>query len=163
MITLVVAKSDNNIIGRDNQLIWRLSNDLKHFKQITTGHPVIMGRKTFDSVGRPLPNRTNIVITRNPDWKAEDVLVAFSVQEAIEIAQNLDPEIFIIGGGNIYQQSMDIADVIEVTEVHHQFEGDAFFPNIDQNIWKEVSRESFQKDEKNEFDYSFVRYKKNKN
>ena len=160
MITLVVAKSDNNIIGDNNQLIWRLSHDLRRFKSITTGHPVIMGRKTFDSVGKPLPNRTNIVITRNKDWSSEGVEVAHSLDKAIEIAKEIDSEIFIIGGGNIYKQSMDVADAIEVTEVHHTFEGDTLFPEINLNVWKEVSREDHTKDEKNEYDYSFVRYEK---
>ena len=160
MITLVVAKSDNNIIGDNNQLIWRLSHDLRRFKSITTGHPVIMGRKTFDSVGKPLPNRTNIVITRNKDWSSEGVEVAHSLDKAIEIAKEIDSEIFIIGGGNIYKQSMDVADAIEVTEVHHTFDGDTLFPEINLNVWKEVSREDHTKDEKNEYNYSFVRYEK---
>lgn len=160
MITLVVAKSDNNIIGDKNQLIWRLSDDLRRFKRITTGHPVIMGRITFDSVGKPLPNRTNIVITRNKNWSFEGVEVAHSLKSAIETAKEIDSEIFIIGGGNIYEQSMTIADAIEVTEVHHSFEGDTLFPEIDLNFWKEVFREDHLKDDKNEYDYSFVRYER---
>lgn len=157
MITLVVAISENRVIGRDNQLIWHLPNDLKHFKAITTGHPIIMGRKTFDSMGRALPNRTNIVITRNKNWSAENVTTTHSLDKAIVIAQEIDEEIFIIGGGAIFNMSMDKADVIELTIIHHEFEGDVFFPEIDENIWQEVSREFHEKDEKNDYDYSFIR------
>ena len=161
MTTIIVAKAENNVIGNDNQLIWHLSNDLKRFKSLTSGHPIIMGRKTYDSIGRPLPNRTNIVITRNTDWNPEGILVVHSLHEAIEKGKEIDPNIFIIGGGNIYVQAMDWADALEITEVHHDFEGDTKFLEIDSKIWKEVSREKFSKDDKNEFDYSFVRYERN--
>lgn len=159
-LTIIVAKSENNIIGRENQLIWHLPNDLKHFKNLTSGHPIIMGRKTFDSIGKPLPNRTNIVITRNSKWNVEGVLLANSLDKAIEKAKEFDSEIFIIGGGKIYEQAMKLADVLVVTEVHHSFEGDTKFPEIDLSIWKEVSREKFEKDEKHAFHYSFVRYER---
>lgn len=160
MITIIVAKSENNIIGNDNQLIWHLPNDLKHFKQLTSGHPIIMGRKTYESLGKPLPNRTNIVITRNKDWNPEGVLVMNSLHEAIEKSKEIDEEVYIIGGGNIYEQAMDWADAVEVTEVHQEFEGDTKFPEIDLAIWEETSREDFEKDEKHEYDYSFVRYER---
>ncbi len=160
MIHLVVAKSDNNVIGHDNQLIWHLPNDLKHFKEITTGHPIIMGRKTFESIGRALPNRTNIIITRNKNYSIENTKVAHSLNEAIEIAKKIDEDIFIIGGGKIYEQALDLVDILEVTEVHENFEGDTYFPVIDLNVWKEISRIKHHKDEKNKFDYSFVRYER---
>lgn len=160
MIHLVVAKSDNNVIGHDNQLIWHLPNDLKHFKEITTGHPIIMGRKTFESIGRPLPNRTNIIITRNKNYSIENTKVAHSLNEAIEIAKKIDEDIFILGGGKIYEQALDLVDILEVTEVHGNFEGDTYFPEIDLNVWKEISRIKHHKDEKNKFDYSFVRYER---
>lgn len=160
MISIVVAKSTNHTIGNQNQLIWHLPNDLKHFKAITSGHPIIMGRKTFDSIGKALPNRTNIVITRNEGWHVEGVLVAHSLAEAIEKAQSIDEEIFIIGGGNIYAQAMELADVLEVTEVLESFEGDAFFPIIDPQIWREVSRENHASDEKHAYPYAFVRYER---
>ena len=160
MIHLVVAKSDNNVIGHDNQLIWHLPNDLKHFKEITTGHPIIMGRKTFESIGRILPNRTNIIITRNKNYSIENTKVAHSLNEAIEIAKKIDEDIFIIGGGKIYEQALDLVDILEVTEVHGNFEGDTYFPEIDLNVWKEISRIKHHKDEKNKFDYSFVRYER---
>ncbi len=159
-LTIIVAKAENHVIGNDNQLIWHLSNDLKRFKLLTTGHPIIMGRKTYESIGKPLPNRTNIVITRNTEWNPEGILVVHSLHEAIEKAKEFDSEIFIIGGGNIYKQALELADTLEVTEVHHSFEGDTKFPEIDLEIWKEVFRENFEKDEKNEFDYSFVRFER---
>lgn len=160
MITLAVAKSENDVIGADNKLLWHLSDDLRRFKRITSGHPIIMGRKTYESVGKPLPNRTNIVITRNQDWNSEGIKVVNSLEKALELAKEFDSEIFIIGGGKVYEQSMEIADAIELTEVHHTFDGDTFFPEIDLSVWKEVSRENFKKDERNEYDYSFVRYEK---
>lgn len=160
MITLIVAKSDNNVIGKNNELIWHLPADLKHFKDLTTGHPIIMGRKTYDSIGKPLPNRTNIVITRNKKWKSEGVSVADSLEEAMKIAKEINPTIYIIGGGNIYEQSMEPADALEVTEVHDQFDGDTFFPQIDSTVWKEVYRQDFPADEKNKFSFSFVRYER---
>lgn len=159
-ITIIVAKAANNIIGNDNQLIWHLPNDLKRFKALTTGHPILMGRKTFESIGRPLPNRTNIVITRNSEWKQEGILTADSLEKAIEIAKEYDSEIFIIGGGNIYEQSLEFADVLEVTEVHQDFEGDTKFPEIDETIWKESFRENHPIDEKHLIDYSFVTYER---
>lgn len=160
MITLVVAKNENNVIGDDNQLIWHLPNDLKHFKKITTGHPILMGRLTYESIGKPLLNRTNIVITRNKNWSADGVVVTHSLQEAIKAGHDIDEEIFIIGGGKIFEQSMELADVIELTEVYNDIDGEILFPEIDSEIWKEVSREEFEKDEKHQFDYSFVRYER---
>lgn len=159
-LTVIVAKAENNVIGNENQLIWHLPNDLKHFKNLTSGHPIIMGRKTFESIGKPLPNRTNIVITRNSNWNSEGVLPANSLEQAIEKAKEFDSEIFIIGGGKIYEQTMNLADVLVVTEVHHSFEGDTKFPEIDLNIWKEISREKFEKDEKHAFEYSFVQFER---
>lgn len=160
MITIIVAKSENNVIGNDNRLIWHLPNDLMRFKQLTTGHPIIMGRKTYESIGKPLPNRTNIVITRNTDWNPEGIMVVNSLEEAIERGKEINPEIFIIGGGKIYEQALEKSDALEVTEVHHEFEGDTFFPEIDPKKWKEVFRERFPSDEKHAFDYAFVRYER---
>lgn len=160
MITIVVAKSENNVIGNNNELIWHLPNDLKRFKQLTTGHPIIMGRKTFESIGKPLPNRVNIVITRNRDWNPEGITIVNSLEEAIENAKESDHDIFIIGGGNIYEQALWLADALEVTEVHQAFEGDAHFPEINSGEWKEVSRERFPKDEKHAYEYSFIRYER---
>lgn len=160
MITTIAAKAENNIIGNNNELIWHLPNDLKRFKQLTSGHPVIMGRKTFESIGKPLPNRTNIVITRNHDWFSEGIVIVNSLEEAIEKAKETDHDVFIIGGGNIYNQALWMSDTLEITEVHHEFDGDTHFPEIDSNEWKEVYRERFPKDEKHSFEYSFIRYER---
>jgi dihydrofolate reductase len=159
MIALVVAMAENRVIGKDNKLIWHLPADLKHFKQTTSGHPIIMGRKTFESIGKPLPNRTNIIVTRQTDLQAEGCMVANSLPEALMLAQQLDAEIFVIGGAEIYQQALFLADTIYVTEVHHSFEGDTFFPEIDSVLWQEVSREKNEPDEKNTYPYSFVTFK----
>ena len=160
MINVIVAKASNNVIGAKNELIWHLPNDLKHFKNLTSGHPIIMGRKTFESLGRPLPNRTNIVITRDKNWQAENVEKEFSLEKAIESAKKINEDIYIIGGGNIYKQAMEFADVLYITEVHHEFEGDTYFPEIDEEIWEEVDRENFMKDEKHPYAYSYVTYKR---
>lgn len=160
MINIVVAKASNNVIGAKNDLIWHLPNDLKHFKSITSGHPIIMGRKTFESLGRPLPNRTNIVVTGDQNWNAESIEIASSLPKAIEAAKKIDDDIYIIGGGNIYKQAMEFTDVLYITEVHHEFDGDTYFPEIDSDEWEEVEREDFKKDEKHPYAYSFVTYKR---
>jgi len=159
MIALVVAMAENRVIGKNNQLIWHLPAALKFFKNLTTGHPIIMGRKTYESIGKPLPNRTNIIITRQPDFKVEGCLVAHSLNEALMMAQQLDSEIFVIGGAEIYRQAMFLADTIYLTEVHHEFDGDTFFPEIDTLLWVETDREEHQADEKNAYDFAFVTLK----
>ncbi|WP_314244102.1 dihydrofolate reductase [Empedobacter tilapiae] len=160
MINIVVAKASNNVIGAKNDLIWHLPNDLKHFKSLTSGHPIIMGRKTFESLGRPLPNRINIVVTRDQNWNAEGIEIASSLSKAIVAVKKIDDDIYIIGGGNIYKQAMEFTDVLYITEVHHEFDGDTYFPEIDSDEWEEVEREDFKKDEKHPYAYSFVTYKK---
>lgn len=160
-ISLVVAASENNAIGKNNQLIWHLPNDLKFFKNTTWGFPVIMGRKSFESVNKPLPGRTNIVITTNPDWKAETVIVVNNLKDAIQkAAETNSKQIFIIGGGEIYKQSMDIADSIYITRVHANLEGDTFFPVIDTSKWKLTSHQDFEADEKHAYSYSFQIWEK---
>ncbi len=159
MITIIVAVAENGAIGKDNRLLWRLSDDLKQFKTLTSGHAVIMGRKTFESIGKPLPNRTNIVITRQGKVSDdESVLTANSIEKAIELAKEAkgDEEIFIIGGGNIYEQSIGITDKIILTEVKVNIDGDTFFPKLNEDEWKEVSRKSYQKNEKNDHDFDIV-------
>ena len=160
MINIVVAKASNNVIGAKNDLIWHLPNDLKHFKSLTSGHPIIMGRKTFESVGRPLPNRTNIVVTRDQNWNAEDIEIASSLQKAIEAAKKIDDDIYILGGRRIIKKKIEFTDVLYITEVHHEFDGDTYFPEIDSDEWEEVEREDFKKDEKHLYAYSFVTYKR---
>jgi len=156
MISLVVAVSENNMIGKNNQLLWHLPNDLKFFKNTTWGGVVIMGRKTFESVNKPLPGRTNIVITKQPDWNAENVIVASSISDAIQKAKNLNfKEIFIIGGGEIYKESLSIAHKIYLTRVHTSIEGDTFFPALQSEEWKLMSNKDFTADEKHAFGYSF--------
>lgn len=155
MISLVVAVDKNYVIGKDNKLIWHLPADLKFFKQVTMGHHMIMGRKTFDSIGKPLPGRTSVVITRNKDAKfPEGVLVASSLDEAIKLC-GPDPEICIIGGAQIFNESMKIADRIYLTLIHEEFDGDVFFPKPDPSEWKQVKREDHEADEKNPYPYSF--------
>lgn len=143
MISIIVAVADNGVIGCANKLIWHLSDDLKRFKRLTTGHPVVMGRKTFDSIGRPLPNRVNIVISRDKSLDIEDVVVVNSIDGAVGLF-GADEEIFIIGGGEIYRQSMPLADKLYLTLVHQTPEGDTYFPEIDHGQWKEVFREVHQ-------------------
>lgn len=158
---LIVAASTNNAIGKDNKLLWHLPNDLKFFKNTTWGFPVIMGRKTFEAVNKPLPGRINIVITRKDDWKAEGVINATDLDDAIvKAAATNANQIFIIGGGEIYKQSMDIADTIYMTRVHAVLDGDTFFPVIDEQEWELVSNEDFPADEKHAYAYSFQVWKK---
>lgn len=160
-ICLVVAAAANNTIGKNNQLLWHLPNDLKFFKNITWGFPVIMGRKTFEAVNKPLPGRTNIVISRKPDWNAAGTLNALDLGDAIKKAADTNArQIFIIGGGEIYQQSMPIADTIYLTRVHVVLDGDTFFPAIDESIWELVSNDDFTADEKHAYAYSFQVWKK---
>ncbi len=160
MITIIAAVAKNNALGKDNQLIWHLPADLKRFKKVTLGHHIIMGRKTFESLGKPLPNRTTIIITRNTNYIAEGCIVVNSLEEAINTAK-ADKNPFILGGAEIYKQALEIADVLDLTLVHYEFEADAFFPKIDFNHWKEVSREDFKANDKNKYDYSFVKYLRN--
>jgi len=160
-ISLIVAASENNAIGKNNQLLWNLPNDLKFFKNTTWGFPVIMGRKTFEAVNKPLPGRTNIVITSKPAWQADGTIATGNINEAIaKAAETNSKQVFIIGGGEIYKQSMEIADIIYITRVHVQLEGDTFFPVIDQSKWKLTSNQDFEADEKHAYNYSFQIWKK---
>ena len=159
MITIIAAIAENNALGKDNQLIWHLPADLKRFKQVTLNHHIIMGRKTFESLGKPLPNRTSIIITRNKDYKVADCIVVNSLNKALEAAEK-DENPYILGGAEIYKQAIKIADKLDLTFIHHTFNADAFFPTIDPSIWKETSREDFKADENNKYNYSFVTYLK---
>ena len=160
-LSLIVAVAENGVIGNNNQLIWHLPNDLKQFKRLTTGHCIIMGRKTFDSIGKPLPNRTSIIISRNTDFKIEGCITVNLLENAISEAKKIEiEEAFVIGGAEIYRLALPIVDKIYLTEVHHAYEGDTFFPGIDKNIWKEMHREDFEIDEKHQVKYSFVEMEK---
>lgn len=156
-LSLIVATERHLGIGIRNTLPWRLPEDLAFFKRTTTGHPIIMGRKTFDSIGRPLPNRRNIVITRNPGWMHEGVERAGSLQEAVQLAG--DGEAFVIGGAQIYVDALPLATQLVVTEIDADFECDAFFPAIDTAVWSEVSRQAHHSDSA-ELDYAFVIYQR---
>lgn len=160
MITIVVAMGKNREIGANNQLLWHLPKDLKHFKELTTGHPVIMGRKTYESIGKPLPNRTNIVISRKKDWFEEGILIVGSIKEAIKFAKKIDENAYIIGGGNIYEQTLDLADQLEITLVDTTLEADTFFPKIDEKKWTKTNEIHHEKDEKNQFDFSFQTFER---
>ena len=158
MLTIIAAASENNALGKDNQLLWHLPEDFKRFKTLTSGHYIIMGRKTFESFPKPLPNRTHVIITRQSDYIApEGCIVVSSLEEAIEACPK-NEDVFIIGGGEIYKQSIDMADKVELTRVHTSVEADTFFPEIDTNIWKLVFEEFHPKDEKHGFDFTFLTY-----
>lgn len=156
-ISIIVAAAENNTIGKNNQMPWRLSDDLKYFKAVTTGYPVVMGRKTFESLGKPLPGRQNIVITGNKDFALEGVTVVNSIEEAIDSVSEQD-KVFIIGGEKIYRQFWDRAHKLYLTRVHTTVDGDTFIPAVSPDCWKEVSREFHKADPKNECDFSFITY-----
>lgn len=158
-ISLVAAMSENRIIGRDGRLPWRLRGDLRRFRQLTIGHPVVMGRKTFESIGAPLPKRCNIVLSRDANWNAADVLVASDLERAMRLAGECQ-ELFIIGGEEVYQQALPMADRIYLTVVHATLEGDTRFPEIDLHNWTLVEDERHEADEFDRFDYSFRLYEK---
>ncbi|XOD66784.1 MAG: dihydrofolate reductase [Flavobacteriales bacterium Tduv] len=161
-IILIAALAENGIIGKNNRLIWHLPNDLKHFKKMTSGHAVIMGRKTFESIGKALPERENIIITRNTDYTVPGIKIAGSLRKAISSVGDQTEKVFIIGGGEIYRQALDIVDTLEITKVHHNFCGDVTFPEIDLEKWKKSPEVFHYKDEKNPYNYSFITYKKSR-
>ncbi len=156
MIKIIVAVSKNGVIGSNNQLIWKLSSDLKRFKELTTNNTVVMGRKTYESIGRPLPNRRNIIITRNSDYSVDGCEIVSSLEEALMLSNN---NCFIIGGGEIYKQSLEVADKIYLTLVDKEFEGDTTFPELGKD-WAELNRDDFESDDKNEYNYSFIEYER---
>ena len=156
-LTIIAAVSINNVIGNNNKLIWKLSNDLKRFKNLTTNHSVIMGRKTFESLPNPLPDRDNIVITRDTNYSKPNIQVCSSIEDAINLTKT-DTQPFIIGGGEIYSQTINIVDKIELTRVHKEFDGDAYFPEIPLDIFELINEENYNSDLENEFDYSYLTY-----
>jgi dihydrofolate reductase len=155
-VSAVVAASDNNVIGKDGGLPWHVSSDLKLFKEITMGKPVIMGRRTWESLPKqPLPGRRNIVITRNPDYAAEGADVAGSIHEALAMCEG-EPEVSIIGGGQVYEQAMDRTDRIYLTRIHLTVDGDTFLPELPENEWQEVERREFEKGERDDAAFTLV-------
>ncbi len=159
MLTIIAAAAENNALGKDNQLVWHLPDDFKRFKKLTSGHHIIMGRKTFDSFPKLLPNRTHVVITRQDNFRKEGVFVVNSLERAIELSAD-DPQPFVIGGGEIYKMAMNLADKIELTRVHGTFEADTFFPEIDLKQWKLVSEEFHEKDEKHNYAFTYLTYER---
>lgn len=158
MLTIIAAASENNALGKDNDLVWHLPDDFKRFKSLTTGHFIIMGRKTFESFPKPLPNRTHIIITRQKEYAVpENCLVVSSLNKAITLCPEKE-ENFIIGGGQIYKQSIEIADKIELTRVHTTIEADTFFPEFDTTQWKLIEEEYHPKDEKHQYDFTYQTY-----
>lgn len=165
-ISIIVSVSENWVIGKDNKLLWKLSSDLKNFKKLTTDRVVIMGQKTLESLPNgPLPNRTNIVLTDDPDYSAKDVIPSFSISDALNKARYYDGdgdnEIFIIGGGSIYKQFLPLVNKLYLTVVHTKIDGDTFFPEIDDSGWKLESSEFKEKDEKNEYSHTYKIYSRN--
>lgn len=161
LLSIIVAVSENGVIGLNNQLIWRLPDDLKRFKQLTLGHPMIMGRKTFESIGKPLPGRQSIIITRDKNFSFEGTLVVHTLEEAIEAAkQTGTDEAFIVGGGEIYRQVQPLCDKLYITEVHTDIEGDTFFKIENPGLWKESERIHHEADPKHTISFDFVDFVK---
>lgn len=155
-ISLLLAASENNVIGKDNKLPWHLPEDLKYFKNLTWGLPILMGRKTFDSIGKPLPGRKSIVITRNNDWRYDDVVVVHSLEEAMKAAESFGAkETFVIGGAEVFNLALPAANRMYLTRIHQRFEGDVFFPEISENEWQIASSRFCPADEKNFYDHTF--------
>ena len=159
IVSLIVAIDQDNGIGKDNKLPWHLPADLKHFKTLTTGHTIVMGRKTFDSIGKPLPNRRNIVISRQKGLEAEGSEVVQSFPEAFNLCED-ENEIFIIGGAQIFDYAIPLANILYLTIIRHSFEADTFFPEIDLNNWIEEQKSEHLPDDKNKYPYTFIKYRK---
>lgn len=161
-ISLIVAMTSNRAIGLNNQMPWHLSADLKKFKQITMGSPILMGRKTHESIGKALPGRTNIIISRNLSYKQDDCLVFDNIDKAIETACKENEELFVMGGASIYDTMLAKADMLYLTKINKEFEGDTFFPVIEEKVWKEIDREDISNDQTVNFSYSFLKLEKSK-
>lgn len=155
-INIAVAIAENYAIGKDNKLLWHMPEDTKFFKRTTSGHAVIMGRKTFDSVGKPLPNRQNIVVTHKTELEIPGAVVVNSLESAYKAVEQPDAQIFVIGGAEIYKKALPDVQRIYLTTIHHTFDGDTFFPKLDMDDWQEVSSETHKADEKNKYDYTFA-------
>ena len=160
-VSIIVAVSENNVIGSNNQLPWHLPGDMKHFKNTTTGHHVIMGRKNYESMGKPLPNRINIVLSKQQFYNIDECIVASSIAEALTMAnRNDEQETFIIGGGELFKHALPLVDSIYLTRIHATIDGDVFFPALNKRSWKVVSKQAFQADEKNKYAYTIFKYAK---
>ena len=164
-LSLICAMDENMVIGVNNNLPWHLPEDLKYFKRTTMGNSIIMGRKTFESIGRPLPGRTNIIVTRNPDYEVENARTVGSITDAIELAENTafidgSTEAFVIGGAELYKEALPLVNRMHLTMVHAEVDGDAWFPDFDVSQWHEISNEYFEADEENPYDYSICVYER---
>lgn len=157
MIIMIAAVAENNALGKNNELVWHLPNDFKRFKSLTTNHHIIMGRKTFESFPKPLPNRTHVIITRQNDYHPEGCIVVDSIEKAIAACPE-NEDSYVIGGGEIYNLSLPYTDIIEITKVHHTFDADTFFPDINENEWQLVESEENFKDEKHLYNYTYETY-----
>jgi dihydrofolate reductase len=158
---MIAAVAENNALGKNNDLLWHLPNDFKRFKEVTSGHHIIMGRKTFESFPKPLPNRTHVIITRQKDFQFEGCIVVSNLEKAIAACPK-NEAVYIIGGGEIYTQSISFADQLDITRVHHSFDADVYFPEIDPEIWELTSETFNPKDEKHLFDYTFQTFVRRK-
>lgn len=160
-ITMIAAAGENNALGKDNDLLWHLPDDFKRFKELTTGHCIIMGRKTFESFPKPLPNRTHIIITRDTNYKVDhpDCEVVHTFEDAIRLT-SADEHPFIIGGGEIYTQGEKFAHKLEITRVHEAFEADTFFPLVDEKLWQLIASEYHPKDERHKYDFTYLTYER---
>ncbi|SEM81941.1 dihydrofolate reductase [Mesobacillus persicus] len=160
MISLIWAMDENRVIGSYNKLPWHLPEDLKFFKRVTMGHPIVMGRKTHESIGKPLPGRENVIITRDRQYRSEGCTVLHTIDELLDFASKTDEEVFVIGGAEIFKEIIPHADRLYLTMIHHQFEGDTFFPSFHIDEWELESREMGEKNEKNPYEYEFLIYKR---
>ncbi|MCG9972274.1 dihydrofolate reductase [Christiangramia crocea] len=159
MLTIIAAAAENNALGKDNDLVWHLPDDFKRFKRLTSGHHIIMGRKTFESFPKLLPDRTHVIITRKKDYKPQGTIVVHSLEEAIRVSK-LDEQAFIIGGGEIYKMAMNTADKIELTRVHGEFDADTFFPEVDKSKWELVKEQYHEKDERHKYAFTYLTYER---
>ena len=159
MISFVVAIGQNNVMGKDNAIPWHIPADLKFFKKVTMGHPIVMGRKTYDSIGKPLPGRENIIMTRNQNYAQEGCTVIHTIEELLKLEEK-NEEVCVIGGAEIFKITFPHADRLYLTKINHEFEGDTFFPDFDESEWKIISEEKGPKDEKNPYDYTFFIYER---
>jgi dihydrofolate reductase len=160
MISLIVAMDNHRVIGKDNKLPWHLPADLAYFKNVTMGHAIVMGRKTFESIGRPLPGRENIIVTRNRSFQPEGCTVIHSIEDIKQIAAERNDEVFVIGGAELFAVTLPLADRLYITKIEASFPGDTFFPTFNEEDWQLISSEKGTKDEKNPYDYFFLVYER---
>ena len=159
MISMIVAMAENRAIGKNNELLWHLPKDFQHFKSVTMGKPILMGRKTFESIGKALPGRKNIVITRDNNFTAEDIVIVHSITAALEATEEFD-DVMVIGGASFYEQMLPVTETLYLTVVHQDFEADAFFPEIKTEEWEVVEQVKHEADEKHAYPYSFITYRR---